>query len=476
MDLKLLIKYIKILAVTAVLFLGGLYFADRLVTPVGELEEFYDEPKKSIDVLIVGSSHTMCSLSPTMIYENTGLTAYNLSTWSQPVWVSYHYIKEALKYQSPQVIILDTFGVFYDRSYLTGVDIDLVSDDYARLMKPSLNLLALNLARRQVQVSKKPIEEYFNIAKYHSRITELTEADFAKIFTDNSTAAKGYGPFYTMESFSGYEYPENRDYAELYPYAAEYLEKIIALCKEKNIRLVLIKTPHIADENDIALINTMELVAQNNGLDFLDYCSYDALGLDFERDFADHGHLNNYGAKKQSLALADYLKTLGLGADYSQDIAGRWQAAVRSENEDTRRMEIRLAFTFKEMMERVIKHEKTSLILAKQDAGALDNEDYLAVYELFKDTPFETEISDIQENDIFVYTEGRVLAGDRAAEWCRKKGITVTCGEKALIEKGGENFSFCRDGLNAAMYSEETDEIYHYISYAKEHGYTPYTR
>lgn len=483
MDLKLLSKYIKILALTAVLFVAGLYFADRLVTPVGELEEFYDEPKNTVDVLIVGSSHTMCSVCPTVIYENTGLTAYNLSTWSQPVWVSYHYIKEALKYQSPQVIILDTFGAFYDRSYLTGVDIDLVSDDYARLMKPSLNLLMLNFTRRRVQVSKKPIEEYFNIAKYHSRITELTGADLTKMFIDNSTAAKGYGPFYTMESFGGYEYPATDRQAELYPYAAVYLDKIISLCNEKNIKLVLIKTPHIADENDVALINTIRRIAEINGLDFLDYCSYDALGLDFETDFADHGHLNNYGAKKQSAVVAEYLASLSLSANHSRQTEERWAAALQSENEETARMEIRLAKSFKELITKVKEHGTTTLILAKQDGGVLTGRDYADIYELFANTPFEMDLAQIKENDLFIYTDGQVLTGRQADKWCKDKEIDIIlpgvdgagAGGVQIIKDGG-NYSFGRDGLNAVMYSDKTEEIYHYISFAKEHGYMPYTK
>ena len=351
MNFKLIIKYVKILSVTAILFLGGLYFADRLVTPVGEIEEFYDEPKNSIDVLIVGGSHTMCSVSATSIYDNTGLTAYNLSTWSQPVWVSYHYIVEALKYQKPQIVILDAFGSFYDRSYFTGVDVDLVSDDFAQLMKPSLNLLQLNLARRRVQVTKKVWEEYLNITKYHTRITELTEEDWQKIFIDNSTPAKGYGPFYTKEDFSGYEYPVTTETRDLYPYAEEYLLKIINLCKEKGIKLALVKIPHIADENDIMLVNTIHRIAEENGVDFLDYNSSNVLELDFSYDWADHGHLNNYGAKKATEAVSNYINTLGVVSEHSDEIINRWNIASEFEHEESTRMEIKLAESFDVMAE-----------------------------------------------------------------------------------------------------------------------------
>lgn len=476
MNFKLIIKYVKILSVTAILFLGGLYFADRLVTPVGEIEEFYDEPKNSIDVLIVGGSHTMCSVSATSIYDNTGLTAYNLSTWSQPVWVSYHYIVEALKYQKPQIVILDAFGSFYDRSYFTGVDVDLVSDDFAQLMKPSLNLLQLNLARRRVQVTKKVWEEYLNITKYHTRITELTEEDWQKIFIDNSTPAKGYGPFYTKEDFSGYEYPVTTETRDLYPYAEEYLLKIINLCKEKGIKLALVKIPHIADENDIMLVNTIHRIAEENGVDFLDYNSSNVLELDFSYDWADHGHLNNYGAKKATEAVSNYINTLGVVSEHSDEIINRWNIASEFEHEESTRMEIKLAESFDVMAERVEKQKNTSLILVKQDGGMLEASDVDKIYSLFEGTMMSMDRQKIADNDLFVYTDGSVLVGQEAYDWCNSKGMKITAGSTSEVIYNDDNYSFGRYGINAAMYSDSHNEIYHYISYAKEHDYTPYTR
>ena len=476
MNFKLIIKYVKILSVTAILFLVGLYFADRLVTPVGEIEEFYDEPKNSIDVLIVGGSHTMCSVSATSIYDNTGLTAYNLSTWSQPVWVSYHYIVEALKYQKPQIVILDAFGSFYDRSYFTGVDVDLVSDDFAQLMKPSLNLLQLNLARRRVQVTKKVWEEYLNITKYHTRITELTEEDWQKIFIDNSTPAKGYGPFYTKEDFSGYEYPVTTETRDLYPYAEEYLLKIINLCKEKGIKLALVKIPHIADENDIMLVNTIHRIAEENGVDFLDYNSSNVLELDFSYDWADHGHLNNYGAKKATEAVSNYINTLGVVSEHSDEIINRWNSASEFEHEESTRMEIKLAESFDVMAERVEKQKNTSLILVKQDGGMLEASDVDKIYSLFEGTMMSMDRQIIADNDLFVYTDGSVLVGQEAYDWCNTKGMKITAGSTSEVIYNDDNYSFGRYGINAAMYSDSHNEIYHYISYAKEHDYTPYTR
>ena len=475
MEIKTLLKYIQIVVLTGVLFVLGLYGADRLVTPPGTIEAFYDEPKQTVDVLIVGGSHAMCALSPTEIYRDTGLTAYNLSTWSQPVWVSYHYVREALKYQSPKVVLIDAFGSFYDKSYLTGVDVDLVSDDHAQLMKPSLNLLAMNLARRRVQVTRKPWSEYLNIAKYHSRITELTREDFDKIFQDDSTTGKGFGPFYTTEDFSSYTYPVTDAQEPLYPAAEAYLVKLLQMLQEKDIIPVLVKLPHVADEKDIALVNTVARIAAENNVAFLDFCSTNALGLDLATDYADHGHLNYLGAQKATAVVAEFLNGLGLVPEHDADTEAAWQHAAAVEDEETTRMEIKLSHSFAEMYQRVECHGKTAMLAVVQDGGRLTDADWQQLAAALAETPFAMSAEELAAHSVLLYADGMLLTDDSAREWCARHEIAVTAGEQAEILYRGENHSYGRDGLNVALYQEETGELYHACSFAKEHAYTAYT-
>lgn len=476
MKIKTLWKYLCIAVLTAVMFLFGLYWATRLVTPAGNIESFYDEPKDSIDVLVVGGSHIMCSISSVGVYDETGLTTYNLSTWSQPVWVSYYYIKEALEYQSPQVVILDVFGSFYDRSYLTGVDVDLVSDDFAQLMKPSLNLLGLNYARWSTQVTRKPWSEYLNIAKYHSRITELTAEDFGKIFQDDSTTAKGYGPFYTMEDFSDYTYPETDRVEQLYPQSEEYLIQLITMLQKRGIRPVLVKVPHIADETDIALVNRIQEIADEYQVDFLDFCSSNVLGLDFATDFADHGHVNNYGAKKVTAAVSEYLSGLELTAVHSDATARRWQEASAVENDEEQKMEIRISRSLQDFAQRVAAHESSSLIVSVMDAGGLTEEDYARLESLLADSSLAELAPLVRDERAFVCADGRLLTGQAAVDWCAERGITLAADGTGQISSADGSLSYAREGLNAAVYDEKAQQCYFYCSFAKEHDYEPYTQ
>ena len=91
-----------------------LWYADAVLTEkTSTFWGLYDEPRDTIDVLYVGGSHANAAISPLQIYQQQGFTGYVAYSWSQPIWTSYHYIKEALKTQSPQVVVLDTFGLVY---------------------------------------------------------------------------------------------------------------------------------------------------------------------------------------------------------------------------------------------------------------------------------------------------------------------------------------------------------------------------
>ena len=41
------------------------------------------------------------------IKEETGLNSYNFATQQQPLWISYYYMKESLKYQKPKYFLRD---------------------------------------------------------------------------------------------------------------------------------------------------------------------------------------------------------------------------------------------------------------------------------------------------------------------------------------------------------------------------------
>ncbi len=472
--MKLLKKYIAIALLAAMLTTLGLHFFSRLLTPKGELEKFYDEPRNTIDLLIVGSSHSMAGISPLQLYEETGLTAYNLSTWSQPIWVSYHYILEALKYQQPKVVVLDVFGAFYDRSYLTGVDIDLVSDDYASLMRPSLNLLRLNLARRQSQLTAKTWDEYLNITKYHSRLNRLEWEDLAVMFRNDRSVGKGYGPMYTTESFSGFVSASTDRREPLYGPAAEYLERIIALSEEKGFHLILTKVPYITTETDIALLNEIQALSDAKGIPFVDLCRQNIAALDYACDLADHGHLNYRGAEKATAVLSEHINALQLDARHPQQLTQHWQEAAAIESDNFRKMDIRLTPELEAKLAKAAAREGSVVIALYQ--GELSAAEAQRLAALGAETPLAGFLATAQHGS-YLICDATPLPEEAAAQWLAEHDMQLLNHPDGSIslQYRGEEYSHRLTGLNLLLFDTAAQEIYQEVSYGVESDLTAFT-
>ena len=72
------------------------------------LVNFYEMERDSVDVLFLGSSHAMASFIPQDLYDQYGIRSYNLGTPEQSLLISYYWLKEALQYQHPSVVVLET--------------------------------------------------------------------------------------------------------------------------------------------------------------------------------------------------------------------------------------------------------------------------------------------------------------------------------------------------------------------------------
>ena len=76
--------------------------------PTSGYYQFYKMREHSVDVLFLGSSVTVNAFSPQEIYNKYGIRSYNLGSEQQSPICSYYWLKEALRFQKPQVVLLDT--------------------------------------------------------------------------------------------------------------------------------------------------------------------------------------------------------------------------------------------------------------------------------------------------------------------------------------------------------------------------------
>jgi len=268
-----------------------------------KISGFYNEPENEFDIIYFGSSNTYCSFNPLVVYGETGLKSYVFASQQQPVWATYTYIKEALKTQKPQLLVVDVLMFSKNLEYYDdGVNYSFMDD-----IPFSKNKIELAFA------SAPKGERFgllFNFVKYHSRWSELSEEDYSFERSETKDYLKGY--VLLEETFADAkksDVSQIREEASLAEKETKYLEKIINLAKEENIPLLLVKTPSNVLPDDQKLFNSVKKYAEISGIPYADFnLVYPEIGLVMNEDFYDKSHLNYKGAEKFSMYFGKYLK------------------------------------------------------------------------------------------------------------------------------------------------------------------------
>lgn len=266
-----------------------------------KIEGFYNSPENEYEVMFFGSSNAYCSFNPLVIWEKTGVKSYVFATQQQPVWATYHYMIDAFKTQTPELVVMDILMLAQNKEYYD----DGVNYTFCDNMPLSKNKIEL-------AVASAPEGERFgllcNFVKYHSRWNELKKEDFEYKRERMRDYSKGFcvlvGNY--EDKIERVDVSKVKECAEILPKNAEYLQKIIDLCKEKDVKLMLVKTPSNATSEEKAYYNSVEKLAEENGVTFVDYnLNYQEIGLDIDTDFYDDSHLNAWGAEKFSEYFAE---------------------------------------------------------------------------------------------------------------------------------------------------------------------------
>ncbi|RKM60134.1 hypothetical protein D6856_08650 [Butyrivibrio sp. XB500-5] len=270
------------------------------------LYNVYKGYAKNTDVLFVGSSHAG-HLVGRNLWRDYGIAAYTIAGNSQPVDVTYHAIIEFLKYEEPKVIMMETALIPDDNMEEPDTEYEgKIQSDAAFSYSENY----LQMAREQIEnfslpFTKDGIELLYKWPLMHSRYSELTKDDFV---TDTPYLVSDVHPLYSVPEEEA-EIVTTDERAPISDIGRAYLNKIITLCREKNIPLVLFHTPYPAPETSVAQQKTISDIASENNVPFIDF-NYlvDEIGFDVQTDqAADLNHLNLTGGEKITEYLGQYL-------------------------------------------------------------------------------------------------------------------------------------------------------------------------
>lgn len=268
------------------------------------MEVFYEQPENSIDVMFYGSSHTYSDINPAVLWEKAGIASFDLAGSLQPLWNTYYYMKESLKYQKPKVMVLELVRAIESR-------------DYIEEARNVTNTFGMKLSQEKYEAVKastpdKLVPYLLEYPVYHSRYSELSAEDFRPYLGDpNGKTYKGFYPLFETKAFDTMpDMSAVTDSTTLSAKTEDYLRRIIALSKEEGIPLVLMVSPYQGIiESEQRIFNRTKEIAAEEEIPLLDFnLMYEELDLNPAEDMAEFSHLNHRGSTKLSAWLADYLK------------------------------------------------------------------------------------------------------------------------------------------------------------------------
>ena len=283
------------------------------------MHEMYEQ--EEIETLFLGSSHVFCGYDPRVLDEILGENTYLAATPVQKVDGSYYLLKEVLKSNQIKKVYLDMYYVQYrdtpaQRGSLQMQWIYCITDN----MKNNWNRIEFLL---NASGSENYIEGFLPSARYGNylldwkRIERVIKGKRTSEYInyENVPSAFYKGAYVTPGEVGDPKMIANLDelgVAEniISEYSLRYLNKIVGLCKEEGIELVLVTTPFTdfyvqALGNYNTFYTYMKEYAKANAIEYCDFnlCRPELLAMEKD-DFVDYHHLSGKGAVKYSTAFA----------------------------------------------------------------------------------------------------------------------------------------------------------------------------
>lgn len=268
------------------------------------MTKFYEQEENTVDVLVLGSSHAYTGISTAELWDSYGIAAYVLGGSEQTMWNSYYYLEEALKTQTPKLIVLEGYMTTYAEDYQST----------ARIICNTYGMKWSNTKKEAIEASVPEDERmayYLEYMQYHARYSELTATDFLDNMGDSKYENwKGYVCNTVIMGVGGIDNTAVAERKTMSAKSETYFRKIMTLAKEHDIPVCVVITPYTTlSLEDKQIYNTVSDICKEYNAGFVNY-NVDVLelNLDTALDFSDEVHLNDTGSEKLSKVFGAYIK------------------------------------------------------------------------------------------------------------------------------------------------------------------------
>ncbi len=281
-----------------------------------------------IDVLFFGSSHIRHGIFPMELWNDYGISSFNLAANGSTIPVSYWTLVNALDYHTPKVVVLDVFdmwpGRICSRSWgqvHSALDFFPLSFNKFRMINDLFVDTELTDANG-VNLYEKRWELLWDIGEYHTRWTDLKEEDFSSQSEVEEISAKwkGASPLIDIADRRETIYPESWECVKYDELSKEYLIRIIDLCKSLDIDIVLVNTGYDCSSEAKLFADSVYDIAEQYNVPYLDFTHEDIINFCTDLYSTGHNtHVNFSGAERITSYLGKYLSANYLLTDHRKD-------------------------------------------------------------------------------------------------------------------------------------------------------------
>ncbi len=277
--------------------LSGVSFTFERKESTERYSKFWENPQE-YDVWFIGNSHVYYAINPMELWNQQGIRSYDLAAPGAYLAQTYWTLMCALEHCQPEVLVLDPHKVNFDTKH---------QDSQKGTIHTGWDAIPFSLTKIKGAIDlfdtwEERLEYVCGFSIYHNRWEELGQEDFKAPCSVN----KGFMFNTRIIDKSDYQIKQTKKIYQTDTAGFIYLEKIIEVCEDRGIELLLMEVPFCRSKKDQTVMNAVSNMAKEHEIPFLKLT--DEGIVDYGVDYADGGHVNLFGSKKITQYMGEYLK------------------------------------------------------------------------------------------------------------------------------------------------------------------------
>lgn len=290
--------------------LALVWLINFIVTPNTDRDGMWRSYKSlqpnTVDVLLFGTSRIHANINPAVVYNESGITAFDLSGSAQPLQFSLPTMKEALRTQKPQLVLIDVWVMRNAIEEFTPIQ-----------RNNNLTHMPFGVAKIEaIRVGDKPsqwVSYLLPVVQYHSGWASFDQGNFNPWKWDEKRHDIFFG-YRFMNSSKPLQPKVDVEPVDQKRFNAniEEISAMVKLARESGAQVAFIEPPTQHLNTMDAYIKAVQFELKLRGYGDIATLKFtngaQAGNIDYTTDFVDHVHMNYQGAEKFSRFLAPKLQ------------------------------------------------------------------------------------------------------------------------------------------------------------------------